>query len=55
VAQGGYGRPYNTVYPTGPYPKGGAPYGTAASLPIPVDEKNNINFVDYEGCDVTVP
>jgi hypothetical protein len=55
VAQGGYGRPFNTVYPTGPYPKGGAPYGTAASLPIPVDEKNNINFVDFEGCDVTVP
>ena len=55
VAAGGYGRPFNTVYPTGPYPKGGAPYGNAASLPIPVDEKNNINFADYEGCDVTVP
>ena len=55
VAQGGYGRAFNSVYPTGPYPKGGAPYGNAASLPIPVDEKNNINFTDYQGCDVTVP
>ena len=55
VAQGGYGRPYATVYPQGPYPKGGAPYGNAASFPIPVDERNNTNFANYEGCDVTVP
>ena len=41
---GGYGLAFSSVFPVGPYPKGGAPYGTDANLPIPVDELNNPNF-----------
>ncbi len=43
-ALGGYNVPFANVFPVGPYPKGGAPYGTDANLPIPVDELNNPNF-----------
>ena len=39
-----YGRPVESVYPTGLYVKGGL-YGSAVSLPIPRDEQNNPNFV----------
>lgn len=41
---GGYGFAIGSVFPTGPYPKGGAPYGTEVNLPIPVNELNNPNF-----------
>ena len=44
TSAGGYGLPFTSVFPVGPYPKGGAPYGTDANLPIPVDELNNPNF-----------
>jgi hypothetical protein len=40
-----YGRPANTVFPTGPYFKSQIPvYGTDVNFPIPVDETNNPNF-----------
>lgn len=40
-----YGRPANTVFPTGPYFKVQFPqYGTDVNFPIPIDEKNNPNF-----------
>jgi len=40
-----YGRPANTVFPTGPYFKGNfADYGTDVNFPVPVTEKNNPNF-----------
>ena len=39
-----YGRPVESVYPTGLYVKGGL-YGSAVSLPIPRDEQNNPQFV----------
>jgi len=38
-----YARPIESVYPTGSYVKGGL-YGTAVSLPIPLDEQNNPQF-----------
>lgn len=41
-----YGRPEDTVFPTGPYHKGGS-YGTDVNLPIPIEEENNPNFT---GC-----
>jgi len=41
-----YGRPANTVFPTGPYFKGGN-YGTDVNLPVPFAEQNNPNFT---GC-----
>lgn len=41
---GGYGLAITSVFPTGPYPKGGAPYGQEVNLPIPVNELNNPNF-----------
>lgn len=44
AAQGGYGFAITSVFPTGPYPKGGAPYGLEVNLPIPVNELNNPNF-----------
>lgn len=44
AAQGGYEFAITAVFPTGPYPKGGAPYGEEVNLPIPVDELNNPNF-----------
>ena len=48
LAQGGYGRPANSVFPTGPYFKVNfANYGTDVNFPVPVTEKNNPNFT---GC-----
>jgi hypothetical protein len=44
VAEGGYGRAYDTVFPTGPYHKGGAPYGPEGSFLVPVDERNNPQY-----------
>ena len=41
---GGYGLAITSVFPTGAYPKGGAPYGKEVNLPIPVNELNNPNF-----------
>ena len=41
-----YGRPEATVFPTGPYLKGGS-YGTDVNIPIPIEEQNNPNF---QGC-----
>jgi hypothetical protein len=37
-----YGRPQETVFPTGPYHKGGT-YGSDVNFPIPVQEANNPN------------
>ena len=43
-----YGRPANTVFPTGPYFKVNfANYGTDVNFPVPITEKNNPNF---SGC-----
>ena len=43
-----YGRPANTVFPTGPYFKPNFPvYGPDVNIPVPVTEKNNPNFT---GC-----
>ena len=40
-----YGRPTETVFPTGPYFKIQFPtYGTDVNFPVPVDEENNPNF-----------
>lgn len=38
-----YGRPENTVFPIGPYHKGGS-YGTDVNFPVPFDEENNPKF-----------
>ena len=46
VSEGGFGRAENTVYPTGPYYKGGV-YGSEKALVIPVAEENNPQF---HGC-----
>lgn len=37
-----YGRAPNTVFPTGPYPKGGT-FGPDLNFPIPIEEDNNPN------------
>lgn len=41
-----YGRAVDTVFPNGPYLKGGN-YGSDVNLPIPIEEQNNPNF---QGC-----
>jgi hypothetical protein len=41
-----YGRAEATVFPIGPYLKGGQ-YGTDVNIPIPIEEQNNPNF---QGC-----
>ena len=46
VAEGGFGRGENTVFPNGPYAKGGV-YGTDKFLVIPLAEQNNPKFT---GC-----
>src|SRR6266480_452250 len=46
VADGGFGRAENTVFPNGPYYKGGT-YGTDKFLIIPQAEQNNPHFI---GC-----
>jgi starch-binding outer membrane protein, SusD/RagB family len=38
----GYGRPADSVFPTGTYVKGGS-YGEDVNLPLPVEEQNNPN------------
>ncbi len=43
---GGFGRAVNTVYPNGPYFKGGT-FGDNLSVPVPQNERNNPNF---QGC-----
>jgi hypothetical protein len=45
-APAGYGREPGSVFPTGPYHKGGS-YGSDVNLPIPIEEENNPNSV---GC-----
>lgn len=40
-----YGRPANTVFPTGEYFKGGQ-FGPDVNLLIPLDERNNPNFTE---------
>lgn len=52
TAEGGYGRSYESVFPWGPFHKGGAPYGTEGSFLVPVDERNNPKYpgsCDNEG------
>ena len=39
-----YGRPVNTVFPSGLYFKGGT-YGTDVNVPVPQQEQNNPNYV----------
>ena len=46
-----YGRSIASVYPSGPYFKGGS-YGTDYVLPVSADERNNPNF---QGCATTNP
>lgn len=41
-----YGRVESSVFPVGPYLKGGQ-YGTDVNIPIPIEEQNNPNF---QGC-----
>ncbi len=46
-----YGRPAETVFPTGDYYKGGLTYGTGVNLPLPRREGNNPNLPDTpDGC-----
>jgi len=46
-----YGRPAESVFPTGTYPNGKVDaYGTQVSFPIPIQEQVNPNFT---GCDAT--
>lgn len=44
LVEGGYGRAYDSVFPTGPYHKGGAPYGPEGSFLVPFDERNNPRY-----------
>jgi len=46
VAQGGFGRPVASVYPSGMFFKGGN-YGDNIAIPVPQNERNNPNF---QGC-----
>ena len=46
TSEGGFGRAENTVFPNGPYAKGGV-YGTDKFLVIPQAEQNNPQF---KGC-----
>jgi hypothetical protein len=39
-----YGRATESVFPTGPFPKNFASYGTDVNFPIPIDEQNNPHF-----------
>ena len=40
-----YGRPANTVFPTGPYFKSNpSVYGVDVNIPVPITERNNPNF-----------
>jgi hypothetical protein len=52
VSEGGYGRPENTVFPSGAtYPKGGS-YGNDVNFPVPFNEVNNPEY-RAEQCVVT--
>ena len=44
-----YGRPAETVFPTGAWHKGG-PYGTDVNFPVPQAEENNPNLVKGQNC-----
>jgi len=48
-----YGRAANTVFPTGPYHKGGT-YGPDVVLPLDFGEQNNPNW-SVSMCDFTIP
>jgi len=48
-----YGRGVETVFPTGPFPKGGA-FGTDVNLPVPTDEQNNPGYTPGS-CQQNVP
>jgi hypothetical protein len=49
-----YGRNVNTVFPVGPYLRGGS-YGTQVNFPVPKDEEDqNPNFSRAK-CDPAVP
>jgi hypothetical protein len=43
-----YGRDVNTVFPNGPYFKGGL-YGTDVNVPVPFQEQNNPQY-DPSAC-----
>jgi hypothetical protein len=43
LARAPYNRPPESVFPSGPYFKGGV-YGTDYNFPVPFDETNNPNF-----------
>mgnify|MGYP003290203201 CR=1 FL=1 len=43
-----YNRPVNTVFPNGPYFKGGL-YGTDVNVPVPFQEQNNPEY-DKSAC-----
>jgi hypothetical protein len=43
-----YGRPAESVYPTGPYPGGDGVYGTDVTAPIPVTER--VSNPKFTGC-----
>jgi starch-binding outer membrane protein, SusD/RagB family len=45
-----YGRPANTVFPTGAWHKAGASYGSDVNFPIPQQEANNPNVPDPASC-----
>ena len=49
-----YGRPVESVFPTGAFPKGGN-YGSDVSFPVPVDERNNPEFAGIQSCDNAQP
>ena len=46
IASGGYGRPQNTVFPSGAYPYhvNFSSYGSDVNIPVPITEQNNPNF-----------
>ncbi|MFL5522740.1 MAG: hypothetical protein ACJ8AF_01405 [Gemmatimonadaceae bacterium] len=48
-----YGRPVNSVFPNGPYFKGGT-YGTDVNVPVPFQEQNNPEY-DPSLCKQDVP
>jgi hypothetical protein len=48
-----YGRPADTVFPTGTYIKGGS-YGADVNIPVPTEESSNPNF-DRAACVTTAP
>jgi hypothetical protein len=50
TSEGGYGRPQNTVFPIGPYIRGGV-YGADVTFPIPFNEVNNPEY-DAAQCNV---